>query len=234
MSLNYALLENLLTPAPNDYMAQVQNVKSHDIDSVVARMLERGSTITKTDILAVLEMFFDEVTKITREGETVNLPIFNTRLSVSGVFSGATDSYDASRHAVKVNVNAAKLLTEALRQVKTQKVATKEVQPMVLEVKDSISQSVNDTLTSGGVVEITGSMLKIEGEAPQTGIYFVDEDNTAHAVTTIVDNKPGRLIAIVPTLDSGTYHLQIKTQYNGGGGLKEPRTGTFNKSLTVI
>ena len=234
MSLNYALLENLLTAAPNDYMAQVQNVKSHDQESVVSRMLERGSTITKTDIIAVLEMFFDEVSKITREGETVNLPIFNTRLSVSGVFTGATDSYDSSRHAVNVNVNATKMLTEALRTVKTQKVATKEIQPMVLEVKDSITQSVNENITSGGVVEITGSMLKIEGDNRQVGVSFVDDNSQSFPVTTLVDNKPARLIVIVPTLPAGTYHVQIKTQYNGGGGLKEPRIGTFSKLLTVI
>jgi len=235
MSLEYALQENLLTPAPNDYMAQVQDVKSHDLNSVVERMLGRGSMMTKTDVIGVLQSLFDEVVNITREGEAVNLPIINTRFSISGVFEGATDTYDPSRHAIKVNVNAAKMLTEALRDVKTKKVSAQEILPTILEVKDSISNSVNENITSGGVIEIVGSMLKIDGEDPAVGVYLIDDSNTAHKIVTLVDNKPARLIAIVPTLNPGEYRLEVKTQFNGGGQpLKQPRTGIFNKSLSVI
>ena len=46
MSLKYALLENLLTPNPDDYVTQIQNVINHDLSSVIEKMLQGGSTIT--------------------------------------------------------------------------------------------------------------------------------------------------------------------------------------------
>ena len=45
--LKYALRENLLTPEPNDYMAQVTDSQSYDLQKVIDKMIERGSTLTK-------------------------------------------------------------------------------------------------------------------------------------------------------------------------------------------
>ena len=235
MSLHYSLHENQLTPNPDDYAAQVQDVKSYDLESVISRMTQRGTTLTKTDCKAVVEMLFDEVARITEEGGMVNMPLFNTRFSISGTFQGITDSFDSSRHAIKVNVNAAKQLLEAIRKVRAEKVHTKELLPIILQVKDSISQSNNENITSGGVIEILGSMLKVDGDKEQVGIYFIDEKNAAHKVQTLIDNKPGRIIAMVPKLTKGLYQLQINTQHSGGGHyLKSIKTATFSKPLHVL
>lgn len=85
------------------------------------------------------------------------------------------------------------------------------------------------------MLEITGSRLKLDGDNATNGVYLVAGDNTRNKVITVVDNKPARLIVILPTLAAGEYALQITTQYNGGGsGLKSPRIGTFSKLLTVV
>ena len=234
MSLKYALIENLLTDAPNDYMAQVQEVKSHNIDSITEKMLQGGSTITKTDTLAVLNAFFEVVSQITREGETVNTDLFKTRLSLSGVFDSAADTYDATQHSIRINALPGRLLTEPARQISPQKVEATGLLPHILQVKDSVSGSVNENLTSGGVVEITGSRLKIAGEDTANGVWFVPETGDALKAATLVYNKPARLIVIAPVLAASSYTLEIKTQYGGGGTLlRTTRTGSFDKTLTV-
>ena len=235
MSLKYALLENLLTARTYDYTAQPQDVESHDIDSITERMLQKGSTITKTDTLAVLNSFFETIQEVTKEGEGVNTDLINTNFSIQGVFEGATDSFDPKRHTVRLNINAGKVLRKELSDITLEKTAANEVLPHILEVKDSITASVNENITSAGVIEIVGSLLKIEGSNPINGISFISQDGTARRAVTIVDNKPAKLILIAPALKAGDYTLQVTTQYNGGGsGLKSPRTGTFNKPLTVI
>ncbi len=233
MSLQYALLEALLTPAPDDYTAQVQNVKSHDMESVTEKMLQKGSTITKTDTLAVLNSFFETVSEIVRQGENVHLGLFNTRLSLSGVFNGATDTYDPKRHSIRVNVNAGKLLKEAVKDIRPEKVAATDTLPHIVEVSDSISGSVNDKITSGGVITLVGSRIKIAGENTENGLYLIDEKGKKYKVSTLVENKPARLIAILPALAVGTYTLQVTTQYTGGAYLKHARTGIFDSPLTV-
>ncbi|UOB18415.1 DNA-binding domain-containing protein [Abyssalbus ytuae] len=235
MSLKYSLNENLLTPQPDDYSARPQGVKSHDLESIIAQMVSKGSTVTRTDILAVLNNFFEVVGAITANGETINTDLFKTNFSISGVFEGATDGFDKSRHTIKINTNTGKVLKEALAKIQVEKITTPEIIPHIIEVKDSISGSVNDHITSNGILEITGSLLKIEGDHPDNGIYLIAEDGTKNKVTTIADNKPGRLFAVLPTLTAGEYTLEVTTQYNGGNSeLKAPRTGTFNKPLTAI
>ncbi len=234
MSLKYSLTENLLTPQPDDYNARPQDVKSHDLESIISQMLEKGSTVTRTDILAVLNNFFEVTGTITANGEAINTDLFKTNFSITGVFDGATDTFDKNRHTIKVNTNAGKVLKEVLDKIPLEKTMAPEATPHILEVKDSVSGSVNDQITSGGVLEITGGLLKIEGDHPENGVYLVANEGTKNKVTTLVDNKPARLFVILPTLTAGEYTLQITTQYNGGAGLKNPRTGTFNKLLTIV
>ena len=89
MSLKYALVENNLTSKNEDFVAHPQEVKSHDFDSIVDMMLQKGSTITKTDILAVLNSYFETIKEITKNGETVVTELINTNFSIQGVFNGA-------------------------------------------------------------------------------------------------------------------------------------------------
>ena len=196
-------------------------------------MLLRGGTITKTDTLAVLNSFFEVVQEIIREGETINL--INTHFSMQGVFEGATDIFDKNKHGLRLNVDAGKTLKEVIKEIPLEKTTIPEIIPHILEIKDSVSDSVNENITSQGVIEIIGSMLKIMGDNPANGINLLAAAGTAHKVATIVDNKPARLIVILPTLTAGEYTLQVTTQYNGGRlGLKVPRIAAFNKSLMVV
>lgn len=44
--LKYALRENLLTPAPDKYMAQTADVRSYTLDEIISLMMEKGSSVT--------------------------------------------------------------------------------------------------------------------------------------------------------------------------------------------
>lgn len=52
--LKYALRENLLTPEPDDYMAQTVDARSYSGEEIVELMLKRGSTLTKADAAAAV------------------------------------------------------------------------------------------------------------------------------------------------------------------------------------
>jgi hypothetical protein len=96
-----------------------------------------------------------------------------------------------------------------------------------------VSGAVDTTLTSGGVIEVLGSNIKLSGERPEVGLYLVYENGAEIKVSTIVTNKPSHLIVQLPLLASGTYKLKVVTQYNSGKDLKEPKTTVYSKSLTV-
>ena len=102
-------------------------------------------------------------------------------------------------------------------------------------VKDIKSGSVNDLLTPGRNLRISGNKIKVAGEHPDNGIFFVDAAGARTRVDAdeIVTNNPSEVIIVIPALPSGVYTLEIVTQYAARTFLKDPRIAVFNKPLTV-
>ena len=233
--LKYSLRENLLTPAPDDYMAQAADVRSYTLDEIIDAMMEKGTTITRADVAATLQVYGEVVSAIIKDGSAVNTPLFNTSMSVTGVFNGANDAFDKKRHTVNLNITAGTLLREAAAKVKCEKTEGASTDPYITEVKDVVSGKTNDILTKGGVVQLTGSRLKFDVTDASQGIFFVAETGAPVRADVIAENKPARLMAIIPAdLKAGTYYIEVRTKIDTKGKtLKTLKTGRFNKPLTV-
>ena len=233
--LKYALRENLLTAAPDDFMAQVQDVRSYTLDEIIDAMMQKGSTLTRADVAAVLQIYGEVCASLIADGAALNTPLMNTALSISGVFNGASDSFDKKRHAVNLNITAGTALKAALGKIKCEKTGTASTDPYISEVKDVVSDTVNTLLTKGGVVQVTGSRLKFDQKDSSQGIFFVPETGAPVRAAVIAENKPARLMAIIPAdLEAGTYYIEVRTKMDTKGkALKTLKTGKFNKPLTV-
>ena len=233
--LKYSLRENLLTPAPDDYMAQAADVRSYTLDEIIDAMMEKGTTITRADVAATLQVYGEVVSAIIKDGSAVNTPLFNTALSIAGVFNGAADSFDKKRHTVNLNLSAGTLLREAAAKVKCEKTEGASTDPYITEVKDVVSGKTNDILTKGGVVQLTGSRLKFDVTDASQGIFFVAETGAPVRADVIAENKPARLMAIIPAdLKAGIYYIEVRTKVIGSSQKsKTLKTGRFDKPLTV-
>ena len=233
--LKYCLRENLLTPAPDDYMAQVTDSQVFTLEDVIDRMVKRGTTVTRTDLVAIMQLYTQECSFIVEEGGTLNTPLINTSMSISGVFEGADDAFDKKRHTVNLNINAGTALKTAVGKVKTVKTETASTDPYITEVSDIVPGTVNTTLTKGGVVQLTGSRLKFKADDTAQGIFFVPETGNPVRAAVIAENKPARLMAIIPAdLAAGTYYIEVRTKIlEGNKSGKTLKTGRFNKAFTV-
>lgn len=233
--LKYALRENLLTPAPDNYMAQTADVRSYTLDEIINLMMEKGSSVTRADAAAVLQVYGEVCALVIANGSALNTPLFNTSMSISGVFDGANDSFDKKRHAVNLNLTAGTLLRDAVQEVKCEKTQIASTDPYITEVKDVVSDTVNTVLTKGGIVQITGSRLKFDAKDETQGIFFVPETGEAVRCSVIAENKPARLTALIPnSLSAGTYYVEVRTKLaEGGKPLKAMKAGRFAKPLTV-
>ncbi|MDP9957888.1 hypothetical protein J2X97_003562 [Epilithonimonas hungarica] len=49
----------------------------------------------------------------------------------------------------------------------------------------------------------------------------------------MVTNNPSELIIVIPDMASGTYTLEVLTQFSGTQMLKESRMASFDKILTA-
>ena len=231
--LKYSLNENLLTECPDDYSAQTQATGSLDKEALVARMLSKGTLVTRTDILAVLNNLEETVVQALLEGYTVTSPLFNTSFSISGVFDSPKDTFDGNRHKLNINLTKGSLLRSAEKNVKFEKTNTIAPLPQIHEVKDVLSGIVNERLTPNGVIEILGYNIKIDGEQPPCGVWFVHESGNEIPAEIFIENKPSRILAMIPQLNSGNYQIKIVTQYTGGALLKTPKIYIYPKTMEV-
>jgi len=233
--LKYSLTENLLTPDEGDYMAQVADVRSYDMEDILERMLDRGTSLSKGDAQLTLQVFEETLTNILKDGGAITTPLFNIYPSVSGVFRGAEDRFDSSRHRVNLNLNPGKKLRDAEAAIETEKVNVADPVPMIIQVIDTLSSTTNDQLTPGGVMTLVGSRLKVIPDDATNGIFLIADSNGAETkCPTLVENKPARLIAMIPSgLASGTYTLEVRSNYSSGVATQTTKVGRFSKSLTI-
>ncbi|MGI5174694.1 hypothetical protein H0R92_13995, partial [Treponema sp. OMZ 840] len=146
---------------PDDFMAQVTDSQVFTLEDIIDRMVKRGTTVTRTDLAALMQLYTQECTYIVEEGGTLNTPLINTSYSISGVFDGADDSFDSKRHTVNLNITAGTALKGALTKTKAAKTETASTNPYITAACDKLNGG-TDTIKIGSVMEIIGSRLKFD------------------------------------------------------------------------
>lgn len=234
MPLQYYLADNVLTADPNDYAAKPTNVRSYTLDEIIKRISNKGMTLTEVDISAVLKAYHAEIGEIIADGNAVNTPLFNAQPSVSGVFNSPLDEFDNTRHRINTNLSNGTVIRNATAQISVQKVSPPASGTQITAVMDKTTNTTNDQLTANAPIEIVGKKIKITPDA-DAGVFFVASDGTATPAAMLVTNNPSNLVVMTPALSSGSYFLEVRTYFSGGGNsLKTIRIERFFKVLTVV
>jgi hypothetical protein len=229
--IRYALIENSLTPDPRDRRASVLAISTKTMEDVVDKMISRGSTVTKAEALSVFEEFSLAIAQLVEEGHNIITPLFNIRVSITGVFVDVNDSYDASRHQLNVRVNPGPRLKEIVDHLKVEKVTATKPMPTLDVFRDITSKTENDVLTPGGVGKIFGSLLKFDTTKPEQGVFFTNATGAVTRVDTIVDASPSIITFVIPsTLVAGKYSVSVRSVIND---TKDLREGFLIDDLTV-
>ncbi len=232
MAIKYVLLENNLTADPDDYVAHVQPVGTADLETVIERIIQQGSTVTRADIVSVLEDYCTAIENLLLEGMSVTTPLANFGISIKGVFNGPTDSFDPARHQLLPALRPGARLRRTIRErgtvVKGEAVT---LTPNPRTYVDLNSGERDSVLTPGGMGQIIGHRLKFDPTDPAQGIFFIAEDGTETRVTVVGRNKPGELMFLVPEgLAAGEYTLEVRAILKGGTKI---RSGRLDEVLTV-
>ncbi len=231
MPIQYALFENNLTSDPDDYMALVQPIGTADLDVIIERMIQQGSTVTKADTLSVLEDYFTAVESMVLEGMNVTTPLANFGASIKGVFNGQTDSFNQARHQITPTASPGKRLRGVVAQ-KGQPVKQEASKPAPnpLAYLDVSTNARNGIVTPGGMGQVVGHRLKFDASDENQGIFFVAADGTATRVTVVGRNMPADLMFMVPDgLAAGEYTLEVRAAFASN----DVRTGALAVALTV-
>jgi hypothetical protein len=231
MSLKYYLVDNKLTPDPEDCVARVQDVPTLTFEQLIRNMTSRGLTLTDTEVQSVFNEFVHAVNDGLQQGFAIATPFMRIRPGIVGVFANPNDSFDPSRHKVKLNASLGSDILISQQAMKTEKVKPAALRPEITHVKDYQTQQENESISRNGTAEIRGSSLKMDHEDPEQGIFIVNDAGETR-VSIYIHNKPSQVIFQVPgNLPEGDVRIVVR---NKNAGSLVLRHGTFDTALTVI
>jgi hypothetical protein len=231
MTIQYKLVPNKLTGEPNTYLARVHKRGTATMDDIVRRIIKRDSTVGKVDVLGVLEAFVSVVETLLEEGDSISIPLFNVRVTISGVFNGQLDSFDPERHQLNIRTTPGVRLKQALRDVSVVQVDRDNPHPRPKSFFDVSSQAYDSVLTPGGMGNIIGRWLRFDAKDPEQGIFLIAEaDKSETRVEVVGKNTLRELFFTIPELAPGDYRLAVRARVSGGSTLRD---GLLEPILTV-
>ena len=216
-------------------MAQVTDSHVFTLDDIIDRMVKRGTTVTRTDLVAIMQLYTEECSFIVEEGGALNTPIINTSMSITGVFDGADDTFDKKRHALNLNIGAGTALKAALSKAKAVKTETASTDPYITGVSDKLNGS-SDEVKIGSVMEILGSRLKFDAKDAEQGVFAIAGTKTVRC-ESVIENKPARVIVILDAaVPAGDFTLEVRTKLNSNGAKKSKtlKKGYYHKNLKAV
>ena len=236
MAIRYALFENkMLHAADNEYMARTKAIGAADLEAIAARMADMGTTVTKSDILAVFEDMSKAAESLLADGFTVNFDgLCNFKCSIKGIFAGPTDSFDPARHSLQVNVSAGQRIARAV--ISAAEITKSEAvipTPSLAEFVDIASGTVNNLITPANIAVVNGYRLKFDPDAIDEGIFLIADDNTEIKAASVANNKPSQLTFLVPDLAGlgPEFRLEVRSRVLIPAG--DLRTGGLDDRLIL-
>ncbi len=231
------LYPNLLTEDPNDYVARVISERTLNVTEICKAAVSRGGAATSAETMEHnVNLFLKEMGYQLSDGFSVNTGYFTATTLIRGVFNSPTETFNTDKHAILYQFNQGDLLRKELSNIAVEITGIGDSSISIAEVVDVKTGSVNDVITPNRNLRIKGYKLKIAGDNPAVGVYFVNQatqERTKVDSTDIVTNNPAELIIVTPALAAGKYALEVVSQYGGTALLKEPRTCLFDKILMV-
>jgi hypothetical protein len=231
MKIHYYLLDNPITPDPNDRRAQISGYEVVTEKELFDYITRAGSTITPAGAKANYEEIIGAFEFFLRQGYGINTEFINIRPLIPGVFRSDDDKFEHGRHCIKFSARLGRRYNRTADDVKVEKVNPPSLLPLPATFEDVASSTVNDTLTPGGVASLTGIRLRFSQDDPQQGVFLIDSAKKEYRVERILSHTGKQVVFQLPAgLAPDEYALEVRVLLQGNKSLK---TGVLADRLTV-
>jgi hypothetical protein len=140
------------------------------------------------------------------------------------------EAFDPEKHEIKFNVNLGRGIEVDTNKIEMQKVPAPVKTPLVFSVFDRFSETTDSELSVNGTIEIIGKDLKVNTDAADEGVFFIDSNNAEVKASRFYSNTDKELQVRVPELLTGGYKIEIRKRY---GSAKKLYKHSFIPELTV-
>jgi len=201
-----------------EYLARTNSEASLSIEQVCAALKNRGGFTGNFEVLQEnIRQFFDEAAYQLCDGFTVNMKYFSIHPNVGGTFNSAIEAHDEKKHPVTFRFRAQSPLRRLVKHIEICVEGLAETSGWIDQFEDVEADSINTSYVPGDQFILSGSKIKIAGDNPACGLYFVPVEDPTKAVkvTRIAENSPSRIIGIVPVTNYLHVKVEVRTQFGG-------------------
>jgi hypothetical protein len=226
MSLTITVRKNTLTAAINPWCVRSTTSDVVDRDRLIDLMAEEGTTLTKTDILAAMNLHQEVLRKLLIDGKTIKTQMGSFYLCASGSMAAEDEAFlpdtAGGNHDIRIHFRPDSAFEEAVR------AAVRIVRDEVVDKRSPSIHVVESTMTGkpgttrpGDVLRLTGLRLKFDPANPMEGLFLIGEGGSILRCASYPLILPKTLLACIPAdLAPGTFSLALRS-LAGGKDLRE-------------
>ena len=217
MAFRISVLPNHLPGHQNPFVVRASKVEFIEYDRFVDLMAQGRTTVTRIDILGVMELLSAELRRLLADGKSVKTPMGTFSLLASGSMSSVDDAFlprdAASGHGVRVHFRPTQSFEQAvlgdlsiLRDDRNE-----EARPSIRAVAAGEEEG-DGNIRSGRVVQVKGRKLAFDPKDPAQGLFFIDAEGRELRSPFYPLILPSSVLGSVPSeLPAGVYALAIRS-----------------------
>jgi hypothetical protein len=224
------LYPNYLPTAEGAYIARTDSEASLTIEQICAALKNRGGYGGDyEDLVEAVKQFFDETAYQLCDGFAVNTGYFSIHPNIGGTFNNTSEIHDHKKHRISFRFRTGSKLRRLIQHIAVDIEGIADTGGYIDEFIDIEEDSINAHYLPGNQFILHGHKIKIAGDDPGVGLYFVpvDDPSKTMKVTRIAENGSTKIIGVAPGTGSSPVKVEIRTQYTG-------TSNTFLKNVRVI
>jgi hypothetical protein len=221
------LYPNYLPTVKGRYVARTDKERTLTTEDIVTTMITRGGFTGNPDgLLDHIRQYNHEVAYQLCDGYGVSNDYFVVYINIGGTFESANEAHDHKKNPISFRFLILSKLRELIRKIQVEIAGLADTNGYIDQFVDQEEHLTNSLFVPGNVFAVHGHKIKLAGDNPSVGVYFVPVSDPTKAVkvTRIVDNSPSRIMGVAPNTGCLENHIEIRTQFSPGASLlKTPR-----------
>jgi hypothetical protein len=213
------LYDLALTSRKDDRFGRVVSPVHRTLANLIDIAVKRRTDLNPSTLRIAFDIISDVAQDELSGGATIEYGLVNMGVGVDGIFIGNNAQWDSSKNSLKVYANPKAAIRKRINSstVRVRGMASSGI--AINTLTDVASGEVNTLITPGGGVNLTGSKIKIVGDAGTVGLalHSVDTQEIVQIpANAILINDPSKISFVVPAnLLVGDYRLVITTRFSG-------------------
>lgn len=235
------LHQSNLETVKDELIPQVQLNGTLTLEQIIARLAEDSCALSPENLAHAAGLLSEAMEYYLVEGYAVSTPLGTLTPTVTGTWS--TDRIqpdERARNAATVRFTLSPRLKKSLANPLFREIGIGAFRRLsIYGVEDAVTHTLNERLTPGRGFILRGSMLLMNGDLPERGVYFLDAA-TGRTVARVLPDElavcsRGRIVGIVPEeLPAGEYQVKVVSQCTTGPRpMKQAVESTFGAVLRV-